>query len=226
MAVGILLDFPAVSIATLLKQGAIESAIASPALLSLANEKDENYQSENEVYDYLNEMLGELSSLYFMKLQGEKPNHVKVMSAVKSTAKFVGIQLELDSFDAEKEKYGSEVGNVYAGPFFCAAMFVITMSARMFARDRSFKAIIEWGNFGYSLSFSFVPTVNCDMTAIDFLKELALSSQIGMVFSQNENEIKGEFSPFYFDVGMSGVKEMGRSLSRTEIDILRYDYKY
>ena len=224
MAVCVIFDLPIVSVANILKNNIWENMSGSLELLSRANDDLHDMAAEEYAYDYISSFVGNLLPLYNSRLQAGQPERKTVLSAIQSVASFAGVNIDCHSINASSERYDLGVGNVYSGPFFCAALFALLMSARTFASENSLRIILEWSREGYSINFSFEPVQNDAILAMNFLIEVARHKRIGMVLVQNEREINGEIVPFYADEGLTGVKEGGRYLSETEREIFKYNY--
>ena len=224
MAVCVIFDLPIVSVANVLKNNIWDNMSGSQAFLARANDACRDNAEEEYAYDYISAFVGNLLPLYNSRLQEGQPERKTVLAAIQSAASFAEISVDCNAINASSERYDLDVGNVYSGPFFCAALFALAMSARTFARENSLKILVEWEREGYSISFSFEPVQNDAILGMNFLLEVARHKRIGMVLVQNENEISGEIVPFYADEGLTGVKESGRYLSETEREIFKYNY--
>ena len=224
MALVVVFDLSAVAIARIVDRGVISFSVASEALLAFGENGRCTPDEEHEAYVYITEMLGMLAPLYALRLQYRLPKRETVRAAIRGAAHFVGVGIDCILLDHVGDKYYAAVGNVFTGPI-CAATFILcAMEARMLAPDRSMRFEVKFGYRSMAIYFSFSLLDNSEIDSLAFLSEVSKSRSVCMLLDYTDRCVNGYLSPFYVDKGLSGVKERGTFIKRTDIEINLYNY--
>lgn len=212
----VVLDAPVSSAAKVLASGSFENINASPALLKKADLESVASFSDRVEYDYILDIMRQISVLEGMKLQYTLENPEIIALAAESAAYLVGVDINCRISRTADDAYSSNEKSVFSGRFCVAVLLVMAMLARRYSRGRSLDVEIAWGYKDMSIGFMIDTDDDDCCQAVGRLSRFAEDYGLSFEFDLCDRTVFAKLRPFYSDVGLAGVKDGEKILNHAD----------